>query len=185
VLLGLIGRFEQDGLEIVVKLNPESIIPERNLANYPASTIKPLGSLHISNPTILQRALFPDRFLGIDLITLLCICIGSFIIILIIPKMKQKILFRDDISDLILILGFLILFHSLFSIFRLVEYIPNEIKRMTNQEFVSHNNFPIIIFAESYIALVVIAISFMFKKGVQLQEELDLIVYYQSIVLIP
>lgn len=45
-----------------------------------------------------------------------------------------------------------------------------------NQEYVAQNNFPIFVYAEAYLALVVIAISYMYDRGVQLQEELDLTV---------
>jgi len=73
-------------------------------------------------------------------------------------------------------LGFLILFHAIFSIYRLVVFLPAEIKMITNNKFVPIQHFQINIFAEAYLALVVMAISYMYKNGTQLQQELDLTV---------
>ena len=58
----------------------------------------------------------------------------------------------------------------------MVVYIPNEIAMLTNHEYVTQNKFPIFVYAEAYMGLLVIAISYMFKRGLQLQEELDLTV---------
>lgn len=175
-LLGLAGRVSPDGLEITVQPSTQSILLNQPVARYQLVSLTQAGQLHISNPTLLQLTLFPDKFLGIDLITLLCICIGCILIIFIIPKLQQKMVFRKDISTLIRVLGFLILFHAIFSVYRLVEYLPNEIGILTNHEFVPVRNFPIYAMAEAYISLVVMAVSYMYKNGIQLQQELDLTV---------
>jgi hypothetical protein len=176
IILGLFGRFRPDGIEVLVQPNSQMMVAEKDVTVYPACTLKQIGVLHISHPTVLQQALFPDTVLGIDLITLLCICLGCILIVLIIPKLNENNLFRNDISLLIIILGYLIIFHSVFSIYRMVAYIPNEIAMLTNHEYVTQNKFPIFVFAEAYMGLLVIAISYMFKRGLQLQEELDLTV---------
>jgi hypothetical protein len=176
IILGLFGRFKPDGIEVLVQPNSQMMVAQKDVTVYPACTLKQIGVLHISHPTILQQALFPDTVLGIDLITLLCICLGCILIVLIIPKFNENNLFRNDISLLISILGYLIIFHSVFSIYRMVAYIPNEIAILTNHECVTQNKFPIFVFAEAYMGLLVIAISYMFKRGLQLQEELDLTV---------
>ncbi|TSA59379.1 MAG: DUF2975 domain-containing protein [Sediminibacterium sp.] len=176
IILGLFGRFRPDGIEVLVQPNSQMMVAQKDVTVYPACTLKLIGVLHISHPTVLQQALFPDTVLGIDLITLLCICLGCILIVLIIPKLNENNLFRNDISLLIIILGYLIIFHSVFSIYRMVAYIPNEIAMLTNHEYVTQNKFPIFVFAEAYMGLLVIAISYMFKRGLQLQEELDLTV---------
>ena len=176
IILGLFGRFRPDGIEVLVQPNSQMMVAQKDVTVYPACTLKQIGVLHISHPTVLQQALFPDTVLGIDLITLLCICLGCILIVLIIPKLNENNLFRNDISLLIIILGYLIIFHSVFSIYRMVAYIPNEIAMLTNHEYVTQNKFPIFVFAEAYMGLLVIAISYMFKRGLQLQEELDLTV---------
>ena len=176
IILGLFGRFKPDGIEVLVQPNSQMMVAQKDVTAYPACTLKQIGVLHISHPTILQQALFPDTVLGIDLITLLCICLGCILIVLIIPKLNENNLFRNDISILIRILGYLIIFHSVFNIYRMVAYIPNEIAILTNHEYVTQNKFPIFVFAEAYMGLLVIAISYMFKRGLQIQEELDLTV---------
>ncbi len=176
IILGLFGRFKPDGIEVLVQPNSQMRVAQKDITVYPACTLKQIGALHISHPTVLQQALFPDTVLGIDLITLLCICLGCILIVLIIPKLNENNLFRNDISLLIRILGYLIIFHSVFSIYRMVAYIPNEIAILTNHEYVTQNKFPIFVYAEAYMGLLVIAISYMFKRGLQLQEELDLTV---------
>lgn len=176
ILMGLAGRLLPDGIAITVQPNNQTGTQNHAVATYPLATLTQVGQLHISNPTFIQMALFPDKVLGIDLITLFCICMGCLLIILIIPKLQQKMVFREDISNLIRMLGFLILIHGIFSIYRLVVYIPNEIGILTNHEFVAVTSFPIYVYAEGYIALVVIAVSNMYKNGIQLQQELDLTV---------
>jgi len=176
IILGLFGRFKPDGIEVLVQPNSQMMVAQKDVTVYPACTLKQIGVLHISHPTILQQALFPDTVLGIDLITLLCICLGCILIVLIIPKLNENNLFRNDISIIIRILGYLIIFDSVFSIYRMVAYIPNEIAILTNHEYVTQNKFPIFVFAEAYMGLLVIAISYMFKRGLQIQEELDLTV---------
>jgi len=173
-LMGLAGRVSPDGLEITVQPNTQSILLNQPVARYKLVSLTQAAQLHISNPNLLQLTLFPDKFLGIDMITLLCICIGCILIILIIAKLQQKEVFRKDISTLIRVLGFLILFHAIFSVYRLVEYIPNEIGILTNHEFVPVRNFPIYTMAEAYISLVVMAVSYMYKSGMKLKEEQSL-----------
>jgi hypothetical protein len=173
-MMGLAGRLNPDGIEITVQPNTQSVLFNQRVARYQLVSLTQAGQLHILKPNLIQLSLFPDNFLGIDLITLLCICIGCLLIILIIPKLQQKMVFRKDISTLIRMLGFLILFHAIFSVYRLVEYIPNEIAILTNHEFVAVRNFPISLFAEAYIALVVMAVSYMYKSGMKLKEEQSL-----------
>jgi hypothetical protein len=176
IILGLFGRFKPDGIEVLVQPNSQMMVAKKDVTTYPACTLKQIGALHISHPTILQQTLFPDSVLGIDLVTLLCICLGCILIVLIIPKFNENNLFRNDISLLISILGYLMIFHSVFTIYRMVAYIPNEIALLTNHEYVTQSKFPIFVFAEAYLGLLVIAIAYMFKRGLQLQEELDLTV---------
>jgi hypothetical protein len=173
-IMGLAGRFSPDGIEIMVQPNTQSVLFNQPVARYQLASLSQAGQLHISKPNLIQLSLFPDKFLGIDLITLLCICMGCLLLILIIPKLQQKMVFRKDISTLIRMLGFLILFHAIFSVYRLIEYIPNEIGILTNHEFVPVRNFPIYAMAEAYISLVVIEVSNMYKSGMQLKEEQSL-----------
>lgn len=174
IMMGLAGRLNPDGIEITVQPNTQSVLFNQRVARYQLVSLTQAGQLHILKPSLIQWSLFPDKFLGIDLITLLCICMGCLLIILIIPKLQQKMVFHKDISTLIRMLGFLILFHAIFSVYRLVEYIPNEIGILTNHEFEPVRNFPIYAMAEAYISLVVMAVSYMYKSGMKLKEEQSL-----------
>jgi len=89
ILLGL-ARFSPDELEIMVQPNTQTILHDSAIATYPSASLMQSGQLHITKPTIIQWLLFPDKILGIDLITLLCIALGCILIILIIPRLQQK-----------------------------------------------------------------------------------------------
>jgi len=176
ITAGLYKVFSTDGVEIYVQPNIQSLLLNQPITRYQSVSITQAGQLYIKNPNFYQLFLFPDKWLDFDLITIFCNCVGCIIIILIMSKLGQKMVFRKDISLLIRLLGFLILFHAIFSIYRLIVYIPNEIDLLTNHEFIPLRNHPLNFFAEVYISLVVIAISNMYKNGIELQKELDLTV---------
>jgi hypothetical protein len=66
--------------------------------------------------------------------------------------------------------------HGVINIYRTVKYIPDKIELLTHHEFTSIRSFPIMIWAELYFSLVILAIAGMYQRGIQLQEEQDLTV---------
>jgi len=146
------------------------------VSTYPSGHVQLTGLLIISHPTVLQKILLPNADTGFDLFMLLFIVIGSIIIILIVPKLQQQTLFRKDISNSIRLLGYLIMLHGILSTYRTFKYIPDQIEYLTNNEFTGSSTFPIIMYAEFYVSLMVIALASLYKRGIKLQEEQDLTV---------
>ena len=167
---------EGEGLTIAIKPLKNGPYQNQPVTNYAAGTVHLQGSFTIYHPTIAQKFLFPGSLSGLDFGTLLFMMTVCILILLIVPKLQQQYIFRKDISHFIRILGYLMMLHGVFSIFRTVGYIPNEIERLTNAEFTSQHDFPILIWAELYVSLLVISLAGFYKKGIQLQEEQDLTV---------
>ena len=135
------------------------------------------GQLTIPNPTILERLLIPSsNSTNVDPLTLFFILIGCVIIIWMVPKLQQQYLFRKDISNAIRSLGYLMILHGTVYIFRMSLYLPNKVRLLTHNDFLSTGNMFPLVWLEWYFALIVIALGGIYERGVKLQEEQDLTV---------
>lgn len=162
------------GASVTIKPVNDTHYQNPTITKYPAGAIQTQGLFTLDHPTIVQRLLFPGPFTSIDFATLLFMCIASVIMIRIIPKLENQSVFREDITRYIRILGYLLMLHGIFTIYRTIEYIPREIERLTGQEYTGITHFPILIGAELYVSLVVLALAGFYKKGIELQKEQDL-----------
>ncbi|MBI2283419.1 MAG: DUF2975 domain-containing protein [Bacteroidetes bacterium] len=174
LILMILDYSGEPGITINVKPTDTSAYANKEITPYPGGTVYLQGQLKIAKPTLTQAFLFPGRFTGIDLVTLLCISAGCIIMIIALPKLQQQHLFRKDISSILRLLGFLILFHGVFFLFRTISYLPGEVERLTNHAFTCIRNFPLIIWIELYAGLILLATASIYKKAMQLQEEKDL-----------
>jgi hypothetical protein len=170
------GITETDGILLSVKPLPGSQFNDKPVANYAEGNVALGGQLTILNPGFIERAFLPDATTDIDSVTLLFLAAASVIIILVLPKVKQENLFRKDISTSIRLLGYLVMAHGIFSIYRILEYAPKRIEAITNHEFTTIRSFPLMTMAELYFSLIVIAVAGIYKRGIKLQEEQDLTV---------
>ncbi|MES2004645.1 MAG: DUF2975 domain-containing protein [Bacteroidota bacterium] len=176
-LFSLTDLSGENGISISVKplettLHDSSVL----IKQYAAGAVHAQGLFTIRNPTITQRALFPGPFSGVDFITILCMAIGSVIIIRIIHKLEAKYVFRKDITHLIRLLGYLLMAHGTFTLYRIVGYLPTTVEFLTDNTYTSIRSFPIMLYAELYVSLVVLAMASLYNKGIQLQEEQELTV---------
>ncbi len=171
-----IGISNNEGLSIPVKPVEYSRYANQPVTAYHAGAVKLAGYFIISDPGLLDRILLPETTSGLDLLTLFFMAIGSYIIIWMVPKLQQQNLFRKDISNAIRLLGYLLMLHGSFSIYRVAYYAPNKIASLTNNEFTTQTTFPIILCAELYFSMIVIALAGMYRSGMKLQEEQDLTV---------
>jgi len=171
----VIGLSESEGLTIPVTPVKDGRFDKVPVARYLENTVTG-GQLTIKYPGIIDRIMLSDKTSDLDMVTLLFLAVASIIIIWIVPKLQQEHLFRKDISQAIRLLGYLLMLHGLFSIYRNVSYMPGKIESLTNNEFTSRVSVLLLTWAEFYFALVVIAISNVYKRGVKLQQEQDLTV---------
>ena len=171
----LIGLTEEN---ITVSVEPIENSPyaHHQITAYASGKVQLSGQLIIQHTNLLERLLLSDANSKFDFIALLFMAIGSVIIILIVPKLHQQNLFRKDISNSIRLSGYLLMLHGCLNIYRTLIYIPEKIELLTHHEFTSHRAFPILIGAELYFSLVVLALAGMYQRGIKLQEELDLTV---------
>ncbi len=70
--------------------------------------------------------------------------------------------------------GYLLILHGLLSIYRSIIFLPDTVQNLTHHEFTTVNNFPLLIYAELYFALLVLSLANIYKKGMSLQKEQDL-----------
>jgi hypothetical protein len=174
IMFLLIG-FGRDSLTIPVKAKYESHIQNLPSIVYTGGVVTP-GQLTIANPTILECILLQNETTDVDLLTIIFLAIGSIIIIWMVPKLHDQNFFRKDVSNLIRVLGYLMIVHGLLSIYRIAIYMPSKIEGITNNEFTRESGFPIMVSAEFYFALIVIALAGMYQRGIKLQQEQDLTV---------
>lgn len=176
-ILLIISQFPgSDNLHVRIKPVEFGAFSNKTITTYVTGTVQLNGELILSHPTIWQRVMFTNAKTNLDIISLLFIAVISIIIIRITPKVFQSNLFRKDISRSIQLIGYLMILHAIVSIYRTMGYAPAEINRITHNEFTSFITFPILIWAEAYTALIVIAIGSAYKRGIQLQQEQDLTV---------
>jgi hypothetical protein len=176
VVFIIIGLSDTEGLVVPVKPVEKSGYESKPVAVYNHASITLGGQLSIKEPDFMERILLPNQLSGLDMISLLFLAIISLIVILIIPKINQSNLFRSDISDAVRLMGYLMMAHSIFSVYRKVSFIPQKIESLTNHEFTFLNSFPFLQMAEIYFALIVLAMAGIYKRGIKLQEEQDLTV---------
>lgn len=173
-LLMLLDLSSETGVSVVVKPITDSVTVVRPVVTYPSGNIQSQGLLTLDHPTLIQRLMFPGPFTNIDFATLFCMSLASIIIILIVPKLQQQHIFRKDITRAIRMLGWLLTLHGIFSIYRTIVYLPSEVQRLTMDHYNTFPHFPIMIFAELYVAMIVLALAGFYKKGIRLQEEIEL-----------
>lgn len=174
LLLLILDHSGETGITVNVKPTDTSAYLNKTITAYPAGTIYLQGQLKISQPTLTQTLLFPGQMTGIDTGTLLCLLAGCFIMIVMLPKLQQEHLFRKDISTILRLLGFLLSVHGIYFLFRTISYLPEEVERMTHHTFTTIRHFPLMVWIELYVGLVLLATAGMFTKAMQLQEEKDL-----------
>jgi hypothetical protein len=176
ILFITIGISNNDGITLAVKPVEYSRYANQGVTSYHAGAVTLGGYFTISNPGLFDKIFLPESTSGLDLFTLLFMAIGSGIIIWMVPKLQQQNLFRKDISNAIGLLGYLLMLHGIISIYRMVSYAPHEIESLTRNEFTTQKTFPIMLWAELYFSLVVIALAHIYQRGMKLQEEQDLTV---------
>ena len=170
-LIGFIGK---DTMLVAVLPVDNTGYFNKPVSKYEGGQVILTGQLVIVNPTITERMLLPNAGNNLDQISLLFLSICSIIIILIVPKLQQLNLFREDISASIRWLGYLLMLHGFLSLYLKSVYIPGEITRITHHEFTNSNPSPFIIWIEWYFAYIVIAAADIFRRAMKLQEEQDL-----------
>lgn len=174
-LLLLIVRFTDNGsISLSVRPLENSSYFNQPVTTYEGGRVTLNGQFIIPHPTVLDRILLPNADPSFDLFTLLFLSVISVVIIVFIPKLHQHNLFRKDISNGIRLLGYLFILHGLFSLYRTILYTPGKIELLTHNEFTSIRGFPILIMAELYFSLIVIALGGMYQRGIKLQQEQDL-----------
>lgn len=173
VMFLLVG-LSNDTISIQVKPTGGIHYKEQPVFQYPNAVVAP-GRLTISDPGF-QEIILLQTFGGVDMITLIFLAIGSIIIIWMAPKLYQQNLFRKDISNAIRAIGYLMILHGIASILRTNYYTPLITEKLTHNEFTSEVSFPIMVSAEWYFSLIVIALAGMYQRGMKLQEEQDLTV---------
>ncbi len=176
ILFFLIGIGESNGINVPVKPMPNTHYNDQQVVTYAAGSIKLAGQFNIVNPDIIERILLSNLTTDLDMLTLIFLAMASIIIILIVPKLQQQNLFRKDISNYIRVLGYLIALHGFLTFYRTVLYTPNKIEALTNNEFTSIRSFPLLIYAELYFSMIVIALAGLYQRGIKLQQEQDLTV---------
>lgn len=162
------------GISVNVQPTDTSPYLNRNITAYPGGTVHLQGQLTITHPTLTQTLLFPGNVTGLDIGTLLCLTVACVIIIFTVPKLGKQHLFRKDITDSFRLLGFLLMFHAIFSLYRTISYLPEEVEQLTNHAFTSIRHFPLMIWLELYVSLILLVTASLYKKGIRLQEEQDL-----------
>jgi hypothetical protein len=176
ILFLLIGISESEGITIPVKPVKYGQYDNQKITTYSAGVVKLGGQLIISHSDLLDRVLLPNVITDLDMLTLLFMAIASTIIIWIVPKLQDKHLFRRDISNAIRLLGYLTMLHGMMGFYRISIYGPNRIKFLTHNEFTNQGSFPLMICAELYFSLIIIALAGIYHRGVKLQQEQDLTV---------
>ena len=174
-LFTLVDFSGEDGISVMVK--PAEITAHDTallIKQYAAGAVRAQGLFTINNPTLTQRLLFPGPFSGIDFTTMLAMAIGSVIIVVIVRKLEAQYVFRKDITRLIRLLGYLLMAHGTFTLYRIIGYMPREVASLTNHAYTSIRSFPIMLYAELYVSLTVLAMASLYNKGIQLQKEQDL-----------
>lgn len=174
ILLLFLDLTGDNGISVNVQPTDTSMYSSRKVALYPTGTVYLQGQLKIARPTLTQTLLFPGNVTGLDIGTLLCLSAACLIIIFTVPKLQQQHLFRKDITNSFRLLGFLLMFHGIFSLYRSISYLPGEVERLTNHTFTSFRHFPLMIWLELYVSLILLVTASLYKKGMQLQEDKDL-----------
>jgi hypothetical protein len=164
---------QQDEFTIWVVPNPDAIEVQKIADSYNAHTLAPGGRVVITDPGLFQHLFIRNNESGANLFTLIMIMIGSAIIAFMMPKMTSQLLFRKDVSGYIQVLGILIIVHALVTMFCTIE-IRKYVKELTHGQFTTPALFPVLLFAEMYMGLVVMAVGAWYKRGVKLQQEQDL-----------
>ena len=184
----LIGLLMFSILFLAIGISPESItIPVKPLeggryynqrvTTYQSGHVTLGGQFTITDPGFTDSFLLPNLTTDLDMITLIFLAVASIIIIVMAPKLYQQNLFRKDISNYIRLLGYLMILYGILSVYRSLFYVPLRIEALTNKEFTAqHHSFPLLIYAELYFSLIVIALAGFYERGVKLQEEQDLTV---------
>jgi hypothetical protein len=164
---------QQHEFIISVVPNPAFTALQNIADSYNGNLLLPGGRLAIKDPGLFQHLFLNNTESGTNLFTLIMIMIGSAIIAFMMPKMTNQLLFRKDVSVYIKVLGVLIIVHALVTMFYTLE-IRSYVKELTNGQFTTPGQFPVLLFAEMYIGWVVMAVGTWYKKGVKLQREQDL-----------
>lgn len=170
----LVSFFNPNGVYVPVKAEINSSFAKNGRVKYDSNYLTPGGLLNIPNPGLADRFFMADSSTDLDFLTILFIMVFSLIVIATIPKLKQETIFKKDISMAIRLTGYLVLFHALIRGYQTVVYIPERVSGITNHSFVISHGSPIIIWTEGYIALMIIAMAGMYKRGWTLQQEQDL-----------
>ncbi|MEO7531882.1 MAG: hypothetical protein ABIS69_10735 [Sediminibacterium sp.] len=176
LLFLLIGFSESEGVTMQVIPVKNGKYHNKPVTIYSAGSVTVGGQFRIINPSLGERILLPNVSTDLDMITLVFLSIMSIIIIIVTPKLQQQHLFRKNISDSIRVLGYLMILHGIINIYRTIVYSPRKIELLTNNEFTTQHGFPVIICAELYFSLIVIALAGFYERGIKLQQEHDLTV---------
>jgi hypothetical protein len=164
---------QQDEFIILIEPNPD-VIEVKNIADaYNGNPLLPGGQFVVKDPGLFQHLFLRNNESGTNLFTLIMIMAGSAIIAFMMPKMTSHLLFRKDVSRYIQVLGVLIIVHGLVTLFCTIE-IRKYVKELTNGQFTTPSQFPVLLFAEMYMGFVVMAVGTWYKRGVKLQQEQDL-----------
>jgi hypothetical protein len=173
-ILGILVT-QQDEFVISVVPNPNFTGVQNIADSYNGNTLLPGGMFVIKDPGIFQHLFLRNTESGTNLFTLIMIMTGSAIIAFMMPKMTSQLLFRKDVSGYIKALGVLINVHALVTMFYTLE-IRSYVKDLTNGQFTTPGQFPVLLFAEMYMGLVVMAVGTWYKRAFTLQQEQDLTV---------
>ena len=174
ILLMVIGYADNGSVSIAVAPKQLGPYDARQVTTYADANLTLSGQLTFKHPSIWQRLLLTNNYIGVDFFSLLLLSVISIIIILITPKLQQQNLFKKDISNAIRLVGYIIMVHGIVTIYRNTVYTPSQISKLTNDEFTGFTNLPILVIAEMYFALIVIALGSIYKRGIKLQQEQDL-----------
>jgi hypothetical protein len=177
IVFFLIGIGKSEGITVPVKPMPNTHYNNQQIATYAEGSVKLAGQFTITNPGIIESILMPNLTTDLDLLTLIFLAIASIVIILILPKLQDQNLFRKDISNYIRLLGYLLILHGFLTCYRTIFYAPDKIEMLTNNEFTSYGaSVPLLIYAELYFSMVIIALAGFYQRCIKLQQEQDLTV---------
>lgn len=174
ILLSSIGFSDSSGIAVPVKPKEGSAFFQQKTIGYENAELQTGGLLLINHPNWIERLLLPDSNTQADLLSLLFIAIASILIIVMVGKLQQPALFRKNISQLIRFLAWLVMLHGIISIYRNHAYLPARIETYTHQQFTASVAFPIMIWLELYISLIIFSLASLYEKSIQLQKEQDL-----------
>jgi hypothetical protein len=144
---------------------------DKAVASFPGVEIGLLGRLEINQPTFFQTLLNPGSSFSIGVVESLFWIIASIVLLRIIKSIEKSPAFKTDIARMLRIIGLALVLYHLMVITRSA-LLMREVQQLTSEQFTPFDNtkWPV----EFTLGLLLIWVSRIYKKAIQLQQEQDL-----------